>query len=939
MRPHGLHSTTARVSPWYDPRFEHDACGTGFVANLDGRADHQIVQLALAALGRLAHRGAIAADAHTGDGAGLLTQLPRGLLREAFAAAGGGRVNPAHTAVAMVFLNQSDPRGAARFQHLAEGACDDRGIRVIGWRAVPLDRGALGMQGRASCPGIRQLLLARGPDIDGADAFERRLFLARKTLEARATQENLDGNYVVSMSCRSIVYKGLIVGTELASFYPDLRDARYTSAAAVFHQRYSTNTSPSWELAQPFRMLAHNGEINTLQGNRNWMAAREAELTSGAWGADLAALKPITDDRGSDSYSLDHALELLTLSGRSLPHALMTLVPEAWELMPDMPADLRGFYAYQACLTEPWDGPAALALSDGRWVCGALDRNGLRPARYSITDHGLICLASEAGVLELDDHHIVEKGRLGPGRMIAVDLERGRLLYNDAIKAEVCAHRPYREWVARRLTTLDPSVGAPNVGRSNGEAEGLSGGTLTQYQHAFGFSKEDLSHLLEPMALEGKDPVFSMGNDAPLAALSHFAPSTFGYVKQRFAQVTNPPIDPIREQLVMSLDVLLGPRGSLLEESDEAANLLHLPSPFLYDEDLAAIEVLADPRYRTARLDATFAVADGPAGLEPAIEALCQAARQAVDGGAHILIVSDRKIGPARAPVPLLLSVGALHHALIAAGCRMRTDIVAETGQAWDVHHFCALIGYGASAINPYATLQAIAHFEGANGSAPANYRENFKRTVEAGVLKVMSKMGISTLSSYHAGQIFEAVGLSAEIVDRCLRGTPPKVGGIGFAELAADVLRTHAAAFGAPPPEAPADIGWARYRQGGEFHATNPAMVKALQRAVNSGLRADFQAYERVVDGRAPYSLRDLLRFKASSPIPIEDVEPVEALVQRFTSTAMSIGALSPEAHRTLSKGMNRIGARSNTGEGGEDPAWYQPDAHGDWPDSRIKQ
>ena len=939
MKPMAPLTTGDRTPRPPGPWTERDACGVGFIADIQGRPTHRTVQQALQAVSRLGHRGAIAADRKTGDGAGVLTQLPREFFTAHVQGFGERAVDPADIAVAMVFLDNRSPHGARRFRTLAEEICGDRGIRVVGWRKVPVDTAVLGAGAYASRPDIQQALLVRGPDIPTADEYERRLYLARRELAGRAAREALETNYVVSMSSRTIVYKGLVVGAELGHFYPDLSDPRFASALAVFHQRYSTNTHPTWQLAQPFRMLAHNGEINTLDGNRNWLAARAAELTSDRWGRDLSTLLPVTDDCGSDSYSLDHTLEFLVAGGRSIIHAGMMLVPEAWEHMDEMPQALRNFYNYHTCLTEPWDGPAALAYSDGRWVCAALDRNGLRPSRYVISDDGTICVASEVGVLDIDAARVVEKGRLGPGQIIAVDTERGLLLHDADAKQSIAAKAPYGDWLAEHLVELAPITTAPDASDGNGAAAVLSNGTLTQSQHAYGFTREDVTHILEPMARDGLDPVFSMGNDAPLAVLSGIGPSVFGYVKQRFAQVTNPPIDPLRESLVMSLDVRMGPRASLLSEVPEAAHLIHLRSPVIWPRDLAAIESLTDPAFRTARVDATFPAAEGPGALAGALDRACRDAVAAVEQGAHLLILTDEAVSPDRAAIPILLAVGAVHHALIAAGRRMRADIIVASGQVWDVHHFCALLGYGASAICPWLALQSAQALASANGHAAQSCEDNFVATAEAGIRKVMSKMGISTLSSYHGAQIFEAVGLAPELVERCLPGTPSTIGGVGAFQLAEDVLARHAAAFAQTADRLP-DTGWVRYRKNGEFHAANPTLVKTLQRAVQTDDPADFEAFDRAVDNREPYAIRDLLRFRAAGPpVPLDEVESAESLLPRFCTTAMSIGALSPEAHSTISKGMNRIGARSNTGEGGEDATWYKPDASGDWPDSRIKQ
>lgn len=921
------------MAPMYNARYEHDSCGVGFVADIKGRRSHRTVLQGLEAVASLTHRGAIAADARSGDGAGLLTQLPHEFLATAYAEAGQPDLDPSRMAVGVLFLNRQNPQTARRVQHLAELICRERGFSVAGWRDVPIDETVLGEAARSTMPDVKHLLLVASDKVDNVITTERQLLLARNELESRMRAESLDGSYVASLSARTIVYKGLVVGTELGRFFTDLSDPSYQSAMAIFHQRYSTNTHPTWELAQPFRMLAHNGEINTLDGNRNWMRAREGELQSSVFADDISLLKPLTDDDGSDSYSLDHALELLTLGGRDIVHSAMMLVPEAWRTVPGMPEPLRDFYDYHACLMEPWDGPSALAFSDGRWVCGSLDRNGLRPARYIITDDGTVVMASEVGVIDLDDAHIVEKGRLGPGRIIAIDLETGRLLKDYAAKRETVENKPYTGWLREEAVELDRSSPVPESGDRSSETD------LVRLQHLHGFTREDLTHIVQPMALQGLDPVFSMGNDAPLAVMSKFAPPVFAYLKQRFAQVTNPPIDPLREQLVMSLATRLGSRGNFLEPSAEAAHLLQLESPLLNDDDFARVVTHSDPAFASTWLDAVFPVEDGASGLAQALDELETRALGAIDAGSHILVLSDRKGGPTHAPIPIPLAVGALHHRMIDAGRRLRASIVVHTAQTWDVHHLCALIGYGASAVNPYMAIATVRSLS-TETATEGDLVENFLRVAEAGIRKVMSKMGISTISSYHGAQIFEAVGLSQTVIDRCFRGTASRIGGIGFEELGTDVLDRHTAAFADTSPDSPVDIGWARYRRNGEFHAANPGFVKAMHRALRTGSNDDFEAYDAAVDDRPPHAIRDLLRFTSSdSAIPIKDVEPIETIVRRFTTTAMSIGALSPEAHSTLSRGMNRLHARSNTGEGGEDRAWYTTDEAGDERDSRIKQ
>jgi glutamate synthase (ferredoxin) len=883
-----------------------------------------------------------------------------------------------------------------------------QGLILVGWREVPIDLSALGEKALDTRPKVRQVIVAR-PDGMDAEGFERALYLARKEAERRVAEQAIDGFYVPSLSSRTVVYKGLMLAPQLPAFYTDLRDPDYETALALFHQRYSTNTLPNWQLAQPFRFLAHNGEINTLQGNRNWMRARESELTSSVWGGSVEALRPVVWEAGSDSSSLDNALELLDLSGRGVLHAMLMLVPSAWENDADMDPALRDFYRYHACLTEPWDGPAALSFTDGVTVGAVLDRNGLRPSRYKIDEDGLVVAASEVGVFDMDDARIVEKGRLGPGQMLAVDTARGRILKNDDLKREIAGRRPYGEWVARGLVSLPaaPAGAAEGAGASraangsaangaaangsaaNGAANGHASdgqpapaGALTAIQRAFGYTAEEVKFIIRPMGADGKDPVFSMGDDTPMAVLSRVPRLLYTFFKQRFAQVTNPPIDPLREELVMSLRTLIGPRGSLLEESPEHARLLELESPVLLDAQMDALLALDAPPFVARRLDATFATAEGPGGLRAAVERLCDEAADAVRAGASILVISDRAAGPDRAPIPSLMAVGAVHHHLIARGTRMRADLVVQSGDAWDVHHFAALVGYGAAAVHPWLALATIAtglaeeqqqkillarkrredpadlEADWAEHGAAriAATQDNFRHAAEKGLLKIMSKMGISAISSYRGAQIFEALGLDAEVIARCFAGTPSTIGGLGFAELGADVLAQHAAAFPAPvmalagagaqngaaakaaAPKLP-DYGFIRYRREGEYHAFSPLVVRALHQAVRSGDYEDYKQFSNLVHGRAPMTIRDLLDFAPRMPIPVHEVESIETIRRRFISTAMSLGALSPEAHRTLAVAMNRIGARSNSGEGGEDPHNYVPDENGDVGHNKIKQ
>jgi glutamate synthase (NADPH/NADH) large chain/glutamate synthase (ferredoxin) len=917
-------------APDLDPWREHDACGVGFVARASGEPAAEVLRDALQALARVAHRGAAATDS-SGDGAGVLTQIPVPLFRREAERLGLALPPGRPFAVGMFFLPR-EPGAQARATAIVEAVLAEEGLPLLGWRDVPVDLDALGAGARATCPVIRQTLLGapRSAPAGGREdeaAWERALYLARRTIERRVTDAGpgLEPFFVCSLSCRTVVYKALLTGTELARFYADLRAPDYTTALAVFHQRYSTNTTSSWPLAQPFRLLAHNGEINTLWGNRNAMRAREPALASPLWGDAIHRLKPVIWAEGSDSASLDNALELLVRSGRDPVHALMMLVPEAHEGVEMDPA-LRGFYEFHECLMEPWDGPAALAFSDGVVVGAALDRNGLRPCRYKITAHGLVVAGSEAGLVDLDPATVVETGRLGPGEVLVVDTRRQAILHNAEAKREVARRRPYARWAARTVRALRPA--APTLS----EAGPPDAAELTARQLAFGWSFEDLRYVVDPMARAGQEPVWSMGDDTPIPPLARRPPVVYAFLRQRFAQVTNPPIDPLRETLVMSLRMHLGRRGSLLADRPAGLRLVRNEHPVLLEEEMAALRDAGGVQAVT--LDATWPAAGGGDELRAALERLSRAAARAARQGARIVVLSDRAAGRERAPIPMLLAVGAVHQHLLRGGLRTRVGLVAEAGDAWDVHHFAALIGYGAEAVHPWLALDAARAMAGDEG------RHRFRTAAEKGLLKVLSKMGISTLSSYCGAQIFEALGLGPEVIERCFTGTVSPLGGLGFAELAEDVLARHRAAYGEPAEErALPDHGRVRYRRDGEDHGWSPPVVRALHEAAAAGSEAAFGAFVAQLAARPPASPRDLLAFRPGRPVPLDEVEPAEAIRRRFVSTAMSLGALSPEAHRTLAIGMNRMGARSNSGEGGEDPDTYAPLPDGDRADNRIKQ
>jgi glutamate synthase domain-containing protein 2/glutamate synthase domain-containing protein 1/glutamate synthase domain-containing protein 3 len=912
----------------YDKSFEHDACGVGFVADTSGRASHAIVETAICALGNLSHRGAVDADGKTGDGAGILAQLPRKLILREIEKLGHARPLSEDVAAGMIFLPRGDKSAIAVCHEIVESALSRCGLRCFGWRRVPLDESALGAKAAETAPLIEQVLIGKG--YSEAFEFERALFLARKEIEKRAS--HIKGFYVPSLSSRTIVYKGLFVATQLASFYLDLQDADFETQLAIVHQRYSTNTFPNWSLAQPFRMLAHNGEINTLAGNRNWMRAREPELRSEIWGHRIERLKPVIWEDGSDSASLDNALELMTMSGRDPLHAMMMLVPEAHENAPHMDTSLRGFYEYAACLMEAWDGPAALTFSDGRFVGAALDRNGLRPARYVVTNDGLVIMSSEAGVVELDPETIIEKGRLGPGRMLAVDTERGLLLKDREIKLERAARKPYSEWVRNSMiacpTTLDSGYSF-----SSDDAE------LAARMKSFGYTLEDVQRIIEPMFEESREPVGSMGDDTPLAVLSSKPRVLYTYFKQRFAQVTNPAIDPIRERMVMSLETLIGPRGSLLEDEQSRARLIKLRSPVLTDSDIEWLRDSGKRGFRSTTIATLYGRRGGERCLGKVLNALCEQAVIAVEDGSSILILSDRGASCFQAPMPMLLAAAAVHHRLMRAGSRMKTSIIVETGEAREDHHFACLIGYGANAVNPYLAFEIVANEIHKRGMSVPGALRNYKAAVESGLLKIMAKMGIATVASYCGAQVFEALGLDERLIEKYFTGTPSRMGGAGLREIARDMLRFHEAAYGANEQPHLEDAGYYRYRAHGEYHAYNPAVFRALHKFAKTGNIAEFHVFQDQVGARPVMALRDLLEFRAGAPVAIDEVEQASKIVRRFSASAMSHGALSREAHETIAIAMNRIGARSNSGEGGEDPARFHQFANTDSANSRIKQ
>ncbi len=1059
----------------YDPRFEHDACGVGMVARLDNRPTHEVIAQAIEALENLEHRGASGADPTTGDGAGILMQMPDELLR---ARAGFELPAAGRYGVLMCFLPPAEePRRA--LQEQLERTVREEGQHVLGWRDVPIDPEHVGRTAGRCRPHIRQLFVGAGTHTgataaeeripsparraDGStaafdqDAFERKLYVIRRRCELEPVA---DGLYVASSSSRTINYKGMLVSYQLARFYTDLRDPSCTSALALVHSRFSTNTFPSWELAHPYRVICHNGEINTVRGNINWMRARESQLQSELFGADLPKILPVAKPGDSDSATFDKVLELLMLAGRSLPHAVMMMIPEAYRDRDDLPEELRAFYAFHACLMEPWDGPASVAFTDGRVVGATLDRNGLRPGRWVQTTDGLVVLGSEAGLLDIAPERVARLGRLQPGKLFLVDLQRGCIVEDGEIKREIATRRPYGAWYARNSVHFDDLPTSEQVT--------ISDQPLHTRQRAFGYTQEDLRILLTPMARDGQEPIGSMGNDISLAVLSDQAPPLFSYFKQLFAQVTNPPIDPIREEIVMSLATTLGSERNLFDETPDHAHKLILRQPILLNKELETLRHIAHDVFASETIDITWPVAEGPDGMEAALARVCARAHDAIAQRVNIIILSDRLAGPRRAPIPSLLAVSAVHHHLVREGTRLRAGIILESGEPREVHHFATLIGYGASAVNPYLLLETLdelvfngvigvpgngvvapaapfaASLDGRGGAATAAAAaaaasvdgrgngaaaalatvnaaqraaaENVVQAIGKGLLKTISKMGISTIQSYRGAQIFEAVGLGHELVNRHFVGTASRIGGVGAQELAQEALTRHARAWPAPHDDVLPVGGVYAWRRDGERHIWNPETIALIQQAVRAAsdgevraaLEGDTAAHGSVRDSRAfatyreyaravnddaarRATLRGLLRIAGEAPaageaataagsaargdgapapagrgvdagpaagdgtpaqgphgeraangrgpIALEQVEPAKEIVRRFCTGAMSLGSISREAHETLAIAMNRLGGRSNTGEGGEDPIRFQPDPNGDRRRSAIKQ
>ena len=963
----------------YDPAYEHDACGVGVVANLSGEKSYAIIRNAIRVLVNLEHRGACGCDPHTGDGAGLLFQLPHDFFKRQCGLSGISLPEAGQYAVGMVFL----PRGAEHrrwCERAIEKTVWEEDQVFLGWRDVPVDFSQAGELATQVSPLIRQFFIGSGDQVSDQDRFERKLYVIRKVIEnavdAKLPEDNRDDFYIASLSSKTIVYKGLLRADQLDSFYRDLSDESIVTSLALVHSRYSTNTLGSWRLAHPYRLLCHNGEINTIRGNQNWMRAREALFASPLFGDDMAKLSPIIREGASDTAGFDNALELLVSTGRSLPHALMMMIPEAWENHESMSDEKKAFYEYHACLMEPWDGPALIAACDGDRICTTLDRNGLRPFRYVVTKDDFVVGASEAGVLDIPAERILTRGRLQPGRLFLIDTIRGRIVTDDEIKHEISSRKPYRAWLDEHMENLDDLPEPDDV-------PGLDLATLEERQRAFGYTSEELKILIGPMAAHGYEPVGSMGNDAPIAVLSNKPQLLFHYFKQLFAQVTNPPLDAIREELVTSVDTSIGPEQDLFAETPDHCRQLRIPRPVLSNGELARIRDLELPGLKAETLPAVFrrtagaataagsvgpGEADSTGALEEAVDELCREAGRAIrERGATLLILSDRKVGPDWIQIPSLIATAAVHHFLIREGLRTSAAIVVESGEPREVMHFCLLIGYGANAINPYLTLETVewmsidglieppvspASAAGPVGAVgPANpagadkARENLIIALCKGVLKTMSKMGISTIKSYHGAQIFEAIGLKQSVIDKYFTWTASRIEGIGLDEIEAEYRQHHHQGY----PERPVanghtlDVGgYYQWRSDGEHHLFNPQTIALLQTSTRTGDYELFRQYTDQIDDQTRLlgTLRGLFDYKqVQPPVPIEEVEPASEIVKRFSTGAMSYGSISKEAHETLAIAMNRIGGRSNSGEGGEDPDRYYPDDNGDWRNSAIKQ
>ncbi len=966
-----LHGRAAapRAHGLYDPAYEHEACGVGFVAHIKGVASRQIVDDAERILRHMTHRGACGCEENTGDGAGMLTGIPDAFLRKvARQDLGIDLPEQGRYAAGLVFL-PTDPEQREYCRQAVNEMIDVQGQKLLGWRPVPTaaDAADIGPTARAAEPVMEQLFIAAADGLDAA-AFERQLFIIRKwasrhlRTESELTQAL--SFYICSLSSRILVYKGMLTPEQVMKYFLDLQDPDFASHLAMVHSRFSTNTFPSWDRAHPLRFVAHNGEINTLRGNANWMTARQGVMQSELFNSDLRKLFPIIEPECSDSGNFDNALEFLVHAGRSLPEAVMMMIPEAWQNHESMPEDKRAFYEYHSALQEPWDGPASVSFTNGDCIGAVLDRNGLRPSRFYVTHDDRVIMASEVGVLDIDPANVKHKGRLQPGKMFLVDFAQGRIIDDEELKHDIAGRRPYGDWLKRQRMTLSELVDRSGPFRYIGDGDVASTladesidqsavryapGALLALMQAFGYTTETLQFMLVPLIKAKKDPISSMGDDSALACLSDKPRMLYDYFKQLFAQVTNPAIDSIREEIVMSLECYIGPEGNLLDTTEEQCHRLAVPHPILADEELAAIKSLDHRGWKTRTIDITWPKSEGPGGLQPAIDRICHEAEQAIQDGYSLVILSDRACSPDRVPVSALLACGAVHHHLVRNELRTRIGIILETAEAREVHHFCLLAGYGADAVNPYLAFEAIRDAR-KHGELADEYTEDkivaaYRKGVFKGMLKVMGKMGISTLQSYKGAQIFEAVGLSDEVVARCFVGTASRIKGVGFEILGEELIRRHEQGFPSRTESERLPVlpnhGLVHWRHNGEKHAWNPFTIAEIQQAARNGDQTAYDRFSTLINEHAVRTgaLRGLLRFKPATPIAIDEVEPAAEIVKRFTTGAMSYGSISKEAHESLAVAMNRIGGKSNTGEGGEDYERFAPLPDGDSKRSAIKQ
>jgi glutamate synthase (NADPH/NADH) large chain len=927
----------------YDPRFEHDACGVGFVADVKGRKSHAIIRQGVKILENLTHRGACGCDPLTGDGAGILIQMPDAFLRKAVREMNMVLPEEGAYGCGIVFL-PPELLQCNEIEGWFEHIIHEEGQKFLGWREVPYDSDKIGQVARSAQPLFKMLFIARG-EACPQDAFERKLFVIRKRIAARVNAASLSQKsffYVCSLSSKTLVYKGQLMAEQVDSFFKDLADEAMVSALALVHSRYSTNTFPTWALGHPYRMLAHNGEINTLRGNVNWMHAREMQFVSDVFGEDIHKIHPVVEPHGSDSSGFDNALEMLTMAGRSLPHAMMMMVPEAWLGNDEMSAAKKAFYEYHATMMEPWDGPACICFTDGRYIGAVLDRNGLRPSRYTLTKDGLVILASETGVLPVEPERVVKKWRLQPGKMFLIDTLEGRIIDDKELKDTYAGKQPYGQWLNDNIVDLS-SLPEPK------RVEKLNERTLLERQRAFGYTQEDLKLILKPMAENAEEATGSMGADNPVAVLSGKPQLLYNYFKQLFAQVTNPPVDAIREEIVMAENVYLGSEGNILDEKPGHARRLRLSRPVLSNSDLEKIAHVNVTGLKAATFPILFRRLDGVDGVEKALQELFGRVDKALKDGVNILILSDRDLGEKQVPVPALLACAGLHHHLIRTGMRTNVSIVLETGEAREMHHFAVLIGYGANAINPYLALETIeqevkkGHYKGPNLDAE-HAEKNYIKSTRKGLFKITSKMGISTIQSYCGAQIFEAVGLGEALIEKYFTATPSRIGGIDLKTVAEETLRRHAQGYPGTitaPVRMLEEGGWYYWRQDGEYHQINPEIIATLQQAVRTG---DYHLYKKFAqlanaNDRQVANIRGLMAFKKGHPVPLDEVESAADIVKRFATGAMSYGSISKEAHETLAIAMNRLGGFSNTGEGGENADRFKADANGDLRRSRIKQ